>query len=170
MVDGGDASREDSGGVGGEGLRGPWSRRPALPDQPDGPRWQASRAEGSGRARRRCPVFGRHPHGGGTARPGLELHAERWAPLSRVYQESRAKLISTGLLGRMKVAALRVEDVDRWMLRMRKDGVGPASVRNQLSVLRAALAQAVKWDWIDRNPAALASNPVRAATTREWDA
>jgi integrase len=96
-----------------------------------------------------------------------ELHADHWASLSRVNQKSRARLVAAGPLGRMKVAALRVEDIDRWMLRMRRDGVGAASIRNQLSVLRAALSQAVKWDWIDRNPAAMASRPSGQEVLRE---
>ncbi len=85
-----------------------------------------------------------------------ELNVDRWAPLTQSNQESRARLVAAGPLGRIKVGALRVEDVDRWMLGMRKSGLGNAGIRNQLQVLRAALNQAVKWDWIDRNPAALA--------------
>jgi hypothetical protein len=96
-----------------------------------------------------------------------DLNCDRWSQLTRVNQESRAKLIVASALGKMKVGALRVEHIDRWMLRMRKDGVGPASIRNQLSALRAALTQAVKWDWIPRNPAALASNLHRSDAERE---
>jgi integrase len=96
-----------------------------------------------------------------------ELNVDRWAPLTRVNQESRARLVAAGPLGRMKVGALRVEDVDRWMLGLRKDGTGHAGIRNQLQVLRSALAQAVKWDWIDRNPAALARPLGTTAEVRE---
>lgn len=91
----------------------------------------------------------------------LDLNQDRWAPLSLSNQQSRARLVAGGALGRMKVASLGVEDVDRWMLALRRSGVGPASIRNQLTVLRAALHQAVKWDWIERNPAALAKPPAR---------
>ena len=96
-----------------------------------------------------------------------ELNRDSWTPLTRSNQASRARLVAAGPLGRMKVEALRVEDVDRWMLRLRKDGVGPASVHNQLVVLRAALAQAVKWEWISRNPAVLASKAARPAPVRD---
>jgi integrase len=91
-----------------------------------------------------------------------ELNVDRWTPLTRVNQESRARLVASGPLGRMKVGALRVEDVGRWMLGLRKDGTGHAGIRNQLQVLRSAPAQAVTWDWIDRNPAAPA-RPLGAA-------
>ena len=66
--------------------------------------------------------------------------------------------------------ALKVEDMDRWMLRLREPRCRLASIHNQLSVLRAALAQAVRWDWISRNPAALASpapGPDGLATRRD---
>lgn len=57
-----------------------------------------------------------------------ELNADRWAPLTRSNQESRARLVAAGPLGRMKVGALRVEDVDRWMLGLRRSGLGHAGI------------------------------------------
>jgi integrase len=78
-----------------------------------------------------------------------KLNVDRWAPLTGVNQQSRARLVASGPLGRIKVGALRVEDVDRWMLGLRKDGTGHVGIRNQLQVRRAALNQAVTWDWID---------------------
>lgn len=89
-----------------------------------------------------------------------QLNAPRWRPASAINQASRARLIAAGPLGRRSVTSLRVEDVDRWALQQRAAGVGEASLHNQLTVLRAAFAQAVRWEWISRNPAALAS-PVR---------
>jgi integrase len=97
----------------------------------------------------------------------VDLNIDRWSPLSRTNQESRARFLAASPLGRMKVAALRVEDVDGWMLTMRRQGSGSSTIRNQLSVLRAALNQAVKWDWIDRNPAVLTRPLVRSDTIRQ---
>jgi integrase len=86
-----------------------------------------------------------------------ELHKDRWAASTARNQASRARLVAAGPLGPRPVSSVKVEDVDRWVLRMRAQGVGAASIHNQLTVLRAAMAQAVKWEWITRNPAALAA-------------
>ena len=58
-------------------------------------------------------------------------------------------------------------DVDQWIVRLRKAGVGEASIRNQLQTLRSALAQAVRWGWISQNPAALASHEQAKRTVRD---
>jgi len=86
------------------------------------------------------------------------LNHDRWTPSTITNQASRARLIIEGPLGRKTVGALKVEDVDRWILSLRGDGVGRGSIHNQLQVLRAALSQALKWGWIARNPAALATS------------
>jgi integrase len=83
-------------------------------------------------------------------------------PAPAVTRPSRAGLISQGRLGQRLVDTLKVEDIDRWVLGLRAQGAGSAGIHNQLLVLRAALAQAVRWEWITRNPATLAA-PVRAA-------
>jgi integrase len=95
-----------------------------------------------------------------------ELHRDRWAASTVRNQASRARLVASGPLGSRRVASVKVEDVDRWVLRMRAQGVGAASIHNQLMVLRAAMAQAVKWDWISRNPAALAAPAQRPHAER----
>ena len=66
----------------------------------------------------------------------------------------------------MPVARLGVADVERWHARMRKTGVGEAAIRCRHSVLRAALAQALRWEWVGSNPASQARlrQPKRAAT------
>lgn len=56
----------------------------------------------------------------------------------------------------MSVASLGVSDIDRWVARLRKSGAGEASIRNQHTVVRAALQQVVRWEWIDTNPASAA--------------
>lgn len=85
------------------------------------------------------------------------LNEDRWTESTRRNQASRARLITEGTLGRKSVGSLKVEEVDRWILSLRAEGVGRASIHNQLQVLRAALSQAVKWGWITQNPAALAT-------------
>lgn len=86
----------------------------------------------------------------------LEIKAPGWAPLTQRDQAGRVKLICGDPIARMSVASLGVSDIDRWVARLRKKGAGEASIRNQHSVLRAALQQAVRWEWIATNPAASA--------------
>jgi len=66
---------------------------------------------------------------------------------------SRANKIKEDLIGGKKVSKLKVSDIDRYVARLRQAGVGEASIRNRHSVLRAALQQAVRWEWIAVNPA-----------------
>jgi integrase len=66
---------------------------------------------------------------------------------------SRADKIKEDLIGDKKVSNLKVSDIDRWVARSREAGVGEAAIRNRHSVLRAALQQAVRWEWIAVNPA-----------------
>lgn len=86
----------------------------------------------------------------------IEVNQASWAPLTQRDQRSRAEQIKRDPLARMSVAAVGVSDIDRWVARLRGAGIGEASIRNQHTVLRAALQQAVRWEWISSNPAAAA--------------
>jgi len=86
-----------------------------------------------------------------------DLNRDGWTPRTTIDQGSRARLIAAGRLGRRRVGSVKVEDIDRWIIGMRAEGVGRSSIYNRLKVLRAALAQAVKWGWINHNPAAQVS-------------
>ncbi|MEO0492048.1 MAG: site-specific integrase [Actinomycetota bacterium] len=86
----------------------------------------------------------------------LEIKAPSWAPLTVRDQTSRSALIQRDPIASMSVASLGVSDIDRWVARLRKSGAGEASIRNQHTVLRAALQQAVRWEWIATNPASAA--------------
>ena len=89
----------------------------------------------------------------------LDLNSASWAPLTLRDQTSRARLIRADNIAEQSVASLGVADIDRWVTRLRRAGTGESSIRNQHSVLRAALEQAVRWEWISRNPAK--SAPIR---------
>ncbi len=91
-----------------------------------------------------------------------------WAPLSLRDQTSRATLIKGDAIAHQSVASIGVADINRWVTRLRLAGVGDSSIRNQHSVVRAALEQAVRWEWIGRNPATNA--PVKYAKRAQRDA
>ncbi len=86
----------------------------------------------------------------------LEIKTPGWAPLTVRDQTSRSALVKKDPIASMSVASLGVSDIDRWVARLRKGGAGEASIRNQHTVLRAALQQAVRWEWISTNPASAA--------------
>ncbi len=79
-----------------------------------------------------------------------------WAESTRRDYESRIARIESDPIAAMPVARLGVADVERWHARMRKTGVGEAAIRGRHSVLRAALAQALRWEWVGSNPASQA--------------
>ena len=96
-----------------------------------------------------------------------DLKDSSWAPYTKRDQESRTRSILKDRIGQMPVARLQVNDIDQWIVRLRKGGVGEASIRNQLQTLRSALAQAVRWGWISQNPASLASYERPKRTVRD---
>ncbi len=93
-----------------------------------------------------------------------EVNQPVWAESTRRDYESRIARIEADQIASMPVARLRVADVERWHARMRKTGVGEAAIRSRHSVLRAALAQALRWEWVGSNPAsqAILRQPKRA--------
>jgi len=89
----------------------------------------------------------------------LERNEGSYTPASLRDQTSRVRLVQQDAIARTPLARLGVAEVDRWLTRMRRAGLGNAAIRNRLTVLRAALQQAVVWGWISSNPAALTRPP-----------
>jgi len=98
----------------------------------------------------------------------IEFNTPTWAPLTLRDQTSRATLIKADPIAQQTVASVGVADIDRWVTRLRLAKVGESSIRNQHSVLRAALEQAVRWEWIGRNPAM--SAPIKQAKRSQREA
>jgi integrase len=92
------------------------------------------------------------------------LNEDTWAASSRRDRASRIEFIGADPIAKIPVARLSVADVERWIARMRKAGIGDGAIRNRHQTLRAALSQAVRWGWITVNPAGLAQvrQPKRA--------
>jgi integrase len=69
------------------------------------------------------------------------------------------------ILGRTKVSKLKAAQIDYFYATLRdRGGVGgrplsPASIHQVHAILRRALQQGVKWEWIASNPAASATTP-----------
>ncbi|MFI5041706.1 MAG: tyrosine-type recombinase/integrase [Acidimicrobiales bacterium] len=92
---------------------------------------------------------------GDVLRAWLEHKEGSYTPASLRDQTGRVRLIEADPIAKVAVARLGVADVDRWLTRMRRAGVGDAAARNRLTALRASLHQAMVWGWITSNPAAL---------------
>lgn len=87
-----------------------------------------------------------------------------WAPMTR--HDHRRTI--DGWLAEVhdwRLAEVRTADVEAFYAQLKKSGgaggrpLSATSVRKAHSVLRAALEDACRWEWIDRNPAARARRP-----------
>lgn len=63
------------------------------------------------------------------------------------------------LFGSVRVEALTAQELDRTYQKMAASGVGISTIQHVHSFVRSVLAQAVKWGWVDKNVAKLASPP-----------
>lgn len=92
------------------------------------------------------------------------LRAGTWSPKTAYdyAHTAGAELLAEtrGNLGGQLVEALRTHDIDRTYLRMAAAGTKPSMLAKAHRILRAALTQAVTWEWIARNPAVGATLPV----------
>jgi integrase len=86
----------------------------------------------------------------------LEVNEATWSQASRRDNKSRVGQILKDPIANIGVARLGVSDVERWHSRMRRAGVGEAAIRSRQSALRAALSQAVRWEWLAINVASAA--------------
>ena len=66
-------------------------------------------------------------------------------------------------LGRIDIAKLEPAQIDAFYGKLLASGLSPLSVRKSHAILSAAFAQALRWDWVDRNPLLRASPPTTPA-------
>ncbi len=104
----------------------------------------------------------------------LEHKGPSWSLSSRRDYASRAERIKTDQIAGRPVSRVSVAEVDRWHLRMHKNGVGEAQIRNLHTLLRAAFSQTVRWELLPTNPVANAKpqrHPKwRLHDLRDWSA
>jgi integrase len=65
----------------------------------------------------------------------------------------------TPALGHVQLRKLLASDLDAFYRRLSRSGLAPASVRQIHAVIRRALNQAIRWGWLDTNPARRATPP-----------
>jgi integrase len=61
--------------------------------------------------------------------------------------------------GRRKLRDVTPYSLDQYYAARQKAGMGPRTIRQHHAILSSAFTQAMRWEWIDRNPARLASPP-----------
>ncbi len=104
-------------------------------------------------------------------RETVEAYLRRWLALRRdelrehtyiSYEQTVRRHLVPGL-GRLRLAKLGPRDVATWLHRCRAQGVGLRTIQYSRSVLRAALNQALRWELVSRNAAALTPAPQHKA-------
>lgn len=65
-------------------------------------------------------------------------------------------------LGSVALTRLSTHQLDSWYRKLREGGTSAATVMHYHRIVSAALNQAVRWEWLDRNPAQRARPPVVA--------
>lgn len=94
-----------------------------------------------------------------------DVHATRWSPANRRNTRTFAERYILPRFGRVLVRKVRTADLDIWYAELARSGAnggGPlaaTSVARIHSVMRSALNQAVKWEWIYDNPASRVTLP-----------
>jgi len=107
---------------------------------------------------------GRRPAERGTVADLLEkwmvhLETQGRARSTMIRYRSAIDVRIVPALGWIEVTKLNAADLDAFYGALIRQGLHPLSVRKCHAVLSAALHQAEKWGWIDRNPIARASPP-----------
>ncbi len=87
------------------------------------------------------------------------LEQARLSPATALdYRRAIASHIPARMLDQ-RVHRIRTHDLDGLYAALLAKGLGPARIRRVHNILRRSLGQAVKWQWIARNPAVDASPP-----------
>ena len=90
----------------------------------------------------------------------LDMIKDDRSPSTMLSHRSKAQLHLIPAIGRLKVRKLTTRHLDELYLDLtRKKHLAPATVRQVHAIIRRALHQAMRWGWIDRNPATLATLP-----------
>lgn len=87
------------------------------------------------------------------------------APSTRADWDSVIRVHLTPALGDIALWKLTARHCDQLYNRMAQQGAGPSRVRCAHVVLHRAVAQAVRWGWLSRNPVSAATRPAVPRTT-----
>lgn len=148
---------------------GRWRLQVTAPPDADGNRLRLSRTIDGTRADAREALqrfvveTGAGLYGGATTTVGSLLDqflaTSTAAPTTRADWESVARQHLKPSLGDLELWKLTARHCDQLYARMNAGGLGPSRVRCAHVVLHRAVAQAVRWGWLARNPVSAATRP-----------
>lgn len=148
---------------------GRWRLQATAPPDPDGKRLRLSRTVDGTRADAREALqrfvveTGAGLHGGATTTVGSLLDqflaTSTAAPTTLADWESVTRQHLKPSLGDLELWRLTARHCDQLYARMTARGLGPSRVRCAHVVLHRAIAQAVRWGWLARNPVSAATRP-----------
>ncbi|MCY3842726.1 MAG: tyrosine-type recombinase/integrase [Acidobacteria bacterium] len=93
----------------------------------------------------------------------LELRRDELRPHTYISYEQTVRRHLVPGLGRVRLSKLGPRDVATWLHSCRLQGIGLRTIQYSRSVLRAALNQALRWELVSRNAAALTPAPQHKA-------
>jgi len=97
----------------------------------------------------------------------LDHLLDRWLEVARHAPSTRHVIVGQlnrhvrPDLGALNIADVTTERLDRYYVQLEREGLGPGSIRRLHGNIKAAFAQAVRWGWLDRNPATGARLPAQ---------
>lgn len=100
-----------------------------------------------------------------------EYLTRRWYPFKEASLDAKSRKLYKAVIHRAaplhnaRLARLSPMDLQAWVSGLVAEGLKPATVSVYHAVLKSALAQAVKWEAIHRNPGQAVSTPKRISRT-----
>lgn len=82
-----------------------------------------------------------------------------WSPTTLETYTCQVRRHIRPALGDVPLSKLGPADLDAFYASLRAKGLSSASVRKNHNIIRRSLVQAIRWGWINANPAALAEPP-----------
>lgn len=95
----------------------------------------------------------------------LNYLIDEWLPAAQLAESTRYNYRRNvdkhvrDTVGKLPLTKINAHVLDRYYHRQTVDGVGADTVRYTHAILSSALSQAVKWEWLVRNPAVNATPP-----------
>jgi integrase len=121
---------------------------------------RAKREEALGKAKKGIDLKGERQRLGDFLSTWMaETQAPKLRPSTIKSYESYIRLHIVPALGDTTLGDLTAQDVQRFLNGCTKSGLSPRTVQYIRAILRAALNQALRWGYVERNVAALASPP-----------
>lgn len=92
-----------------------------------------------------------------------QLKHRRWSPTTRNHHRYALPKVLE-ILGPMPITKIKSRDIDRWITHQERAGVSVRTIGRRFDIVRQAFKQAVRWEYIVRNPTDNVSMPEQTRT------